>query len=837
MLKSIFFIALILILSPCVAHAQGTQFEIKGQVFDDKNEALPFANIRMKESKKGMTSDLEGKFSFHTNTLPDTMIISEIGFSLKKIVVNLQNKDNLIIKIQQESFLLGEAVVTGYRDPGKSLMKKVIAKKSENDINQQFDIVSNSYIKTEIDIMNLGLKRSNSLLSEIVKTYNSFNPDSSEYNILPLYFNESYFQEFHGKNLQARAKHKVAEKNLGLPTDQLGVKLDRFDVVLNIYNGVIPILKTSFINPVSNIGLSYYHYEILDTLAYTPHREFIIEFKPKSNNENTFAGTFWIEEDSYALKKLAMKTSAGMNLNFINSLAFEQVFEKEVTLSGKEVWALKNDKQVIDFDSSLELIGIPMKEDTTLKKLRLSKSIVYDNYQIDVKNTNTENFRESFPKLESKIETFDNSMRFDTLSLRENAIYDATTSLLSNKRYKRTTGLINAMASGVLDINNKFRFGPYSSLISANRIEGIRNRVSFWTLEGVSKQWNFNGMIAYGWRDQLLKGGLGVKYVPSTDPYRKTEVFFRRDYDNTTEVTEEIDKDNVFTLASRKNIPNYQVLNQQVKISQELDLNHDISTKLAFELRTLTPTFDFTLPKLGEQFTPNNVSSSSISVSEFSLNLRYAHNERTRIYNYDKFRLYSTYPVLNLFLTQGVKVSSSTPFSYTKLQIGVAQNINIAPKGSFNYNIKAGKVFGTVPYLLMHVPHGNPNYIYSKYAFNNMNPYEFVADRFVSAQLRYSMGGLIFDKIPLIKKLNWRERFIGNFFWGDMSSNNLDYNKQLKSPSIATGKVPYAEVGAGIENIFNLFSIDAVWRLTHLDNTNNLNLNRFGIYGGMKIDF
>jgi len=290
-------------------------------------------------------------------------------------------------------------------------------------------------------------------------------------------------------------------------------------------------------------------------------------------------------------------------------------------------------------------------------------------------------------------------------------------------------------------------------------------------------------------------------------------------------------------LALRKNIPNYQVLNEEIKFLQEIDLSYNWSTRASYSYRSLTPTFGFNYFVPTETNPANRNLSNKLTVSEVSINFRYAHNERTKIYNYDKFRIYSRYPIFDLFLTQGFKTSGRTPFSYTKVEVALKQEINLLPKGTFNYSLKAGRIFGTVPYLLMNTAHGNPNFIYSKYAFNNMNPYEFAGDKYASAQFKYSMGGLLLDKLPLLRKLNWRERFIANFYWSDMSASNLTYNKEINSPAIVTGKRPYGEVGAGIENIFNLFSVDAVWRLSHLDNPNNLAPTRFGIYTGMKIVF
>ena len=112
-----------------------------------------------------------------------------------------------------------------------------------------------------------------------------------------------------------------------------------------------------------------------------------------------------------------------------------------------------------------------------------------------------------------------------------------------------------------------------------------------------------------------------------------------------------------------------------------------------------------------------------------------------------------------------------------------------------------------------------------------MLPYEFAADRYAALQLRYSMGGFILNKIPLLNKLHLRERLSTNLYWGSMNAANTAMNKD--NPVKVTGATPYAEAGVGIENILNIFSIDAIWRL----NYNDLTTTRFGIYTGFKVNF
>ncbi len=51
------------------------------------------------------------------------------------------------------------------------------------------------------------------------------------------------------------------------------------------------------------------------------------------------------------------------------------------------------------------------------------------------------------------------------------------------------------------------------------------------------------------------------------------------------------------------------------------------------------------------------------------------------------------------------------------------------------------------------------------------------------------------------------------------------------------GDEPYFETGAGIENIFKVFRIYAIWRLTHLNDFETSDVTKFGIFASVYFSF
>ena len=112
---------------------------------------------------------------------------------------------------------------------------------------------------------------------------------------------------------------------------------------------------------------------------------------------------------------------------------------------------------------------------------------------------------------------------------------------------------------------------------------------------------------------------------------------------------------------------------------------------------------------------------------------------------------------------------------------------------------------------------------------------EFLNDRYASLDLSWNMQGKLFNRIPLLKKLKWRE-FIGvKCLWGTLTDkNNPLLPQNANDPTLmmfpghydAEGvyhsssyvmdpKKPYVEISAGIHNIFKLLHVEYVRRLNY----------------------
>jgi len=157
----------------------------------------------------------------------------------------------------------------------------------------------------------------------------------------------------------------------------------------------------------------------------------------------------------------------------------------------------------------------------------------------------------------------------------------------------------------------------------------------------------------------------------------------------------------------------------------------------------------------------------------------------------------------------------------------------VPPIGYTEYLLRAGKTWGSLPFPLLFLHQGNETYTFDRYAYNMMNYIEFVSDEYVSLSVEHHFYGYFLNKIPLFRKLKWREVISGKMIVG-----NLAYDSQsvMKFPDnlYTLAQKPYVEVGVGIENILKIFRVDLLWRLTYLDHKN---IEKIGVRGNFYFDF
>lgn len=832
-------LSIMLISSAVVTEAQN-YYTISGRVTEAvSGKPLQNATVHLKGSGYSTLSQMDGSFRLVTARWYDSLEVSNVGFETFSIMLKKGQPINLAVGMKNKSDVLKAVVIGGFKKQGKSFMEKVIEHKGNNNPSRFRSYSYQNYTRNELDIDKIDYQKAKGtgLKSLMLKTYAGLDSNAIEDKELPVYFAERLANNYHSVSPNIDRENIIAKKKLGLKTDELVARLDKFYFQFNIYDDWIPVFDQTYVSPLNPNAFSYYKFFEGDSTVENGDTIKEVRFVPMRDYERAFSGFLWINKSSLAVESVEMHLNKTANINFVKDISYSEnyrqvydsAFDNLVYMPYKFTSAVK-------FESGLALLGLPGPETKTSLQFIIRNTTVTDKIKLNmgepdvvvaylIKKEQTTNW--------DKPDSYWNQNRPDPLTLHEKNIYKMVDSLKHNGRFQRDIKLVAFAGTGYWDFGTLLRIGPSRSFLSSNSLEGWRIRLGFWTMPGISKKIDLFGYGAYGTKDQKLRGMLGIKYVWNEAKWTKTTLNYGSDYDFIADNDDELDDDNLLNSLLRKKIPYSRMYVKQGMLKHEQYISQNFSAKAVVSYKQIDPVFNFQYrpinPVLDKPY--DSVFAKILPVTSATVGIRYAHKERTKILNYDNIRLGSFSPIIIANYTYSFEYGKAL-FDFHSIDISIEQRLRLPPKSFLYYKIAAGQVFGTLPYLLLDIPVGNEYYVASKYQFNTMAPYEFAADRYVSLHTRFYLGGVLFDKIPLLRKWGWRERFSFNAYWGDMSKANQDYNKNSNFNLLSNG--PFMEASAGIENIFHILSVEYYRRLNYL---NNLYARKDGIYLGIVLVF
>ena len=379
-------------------------------------------------------------------------------------------------------------------------------------------------------------------------------------------------------------------------------------------------------------------------------------------------------------------------------------------------------------------------------------------------------------------------------------------------------------------------------------MEGFRLRVGGRTTTKFSPNIYLENYVAYGFKDQKWKyfGSLAYSFNGSSIyyfPNNFVRVSFQRDTKIPGQELQFVVEDN-FLLSFKRGKNDKWLYNDIYKAEYVKEFGKDFGYTIGFKNWKQTPAGVITYTKedasgLGLTNVPN------ITTSELSAELRWSPHQQ--FYQGKRFRIpiVNKYPILKLRYIAGIKGLAGGEYNYQNLNLKIEKRAFLSQLGFADIVLEGGYTFSQLPYPLMTVHRANQTYSYQLNSYNLMNFLEFVSDRYVALSIDHKFNGFFFNKIPLLKKLKWREAISGKILYGGVrNENNPNINHStLKFPTddenhlpttYVLGKIPYIEVSAGITNIFKLIRVDFVKRLTYLDNPN---VTEWGIRSRVRIDF
>ncbi len=806
---------------------------ISGKIIDGHTkEPVSYASVYFIKTGIGKSSDSTGNFSFYFNNFSnDTLVVSFTGFALFKIpITRLNNEKPLTIQLERGGLKNVVMVKTKF-NRGLALWKKIMSKKKQYNRYDLDNFSYEAYNKLEIDIKNFNADKAkkNFLFKNFAFIFDNMDSTSEAAPFLPIYLTETlsdyaYQKKVNKFNENQKASKIIGAENLGVNKESLSKLLGVMNQNISIYSNFVNVIDKDFISPFNDNGDTYYTFTVPDTQFVSGKRLFHFVFRPKRVGQNTFEGDAWVTEKTFQIQKISLYLGKDANINFIDRVS---IFQEYKPLNDSVIF-LTRDKFFADFrilgKNSLTLIG---RKTTSYEKIVINSDSLTEVFK-------KQTIEEVVTAIKGSALISDsswNTLRHDTLSKNEKAIYTTIDKLLEMPKFQKFQRNIKFLAGGYRDVG-KFEIGPWFNWISADTVQGTRLRFDLGTNKKLFKDVYLHGYLSYGFRDKRFKGQAEAFWIVKRDPKRiRLHLSYQNDVDNAINQVGEVSQDNIFSLAIRKPGISRKFINvKDLRFEVFNELGKGFSTEWFVSHRQYTPLLN--LPDISNY--PVN-SGTPMTSFELTLRLRFAYLERFLETDYNRFSIGTKYPIAEVWLVKGIPGVFNSAYSYTKYGASVKDFMKISPYGTLSYKVYAGKINGALPYTNLEIHPGNDLYYYNLGWFNLMNRFEYISDKFAGINLEHNIGSGLFRFIPITRKLKWRQFWNAKTVWGSLSQENIALNNKTGTFKILNGKT-YIELGTGIDNILKVFRLDFIWRLSPSPAYAGTG-SKFGVFGSFQIQF
>ena len=825
---------------------------VEGFVVDSLHgDTIPFANISVAGTSFGMSADENGYFNFSFKETQTQLHVSAVGYKTQLVTVKMGVSQHLNILLESTTTELQTVVIQKDRyrnrnNPAVELIQKVIDHKSDNRLESHDFYQYEQYEKMDLAMENVPDVVKN---SRLLKNVNFFFDDADTTTLkgkelIPAYQRETVSNVYYRKSPKNETTQVRGIKHTdwtgAFDDDGVATYLKRLYIDANIYDNEIQLFKKPFLSPLSPVSPQFYRFYIMDTTVVDGQRCINLAFFPRSKADLTFEGNLYITDDTtYAIRKVRMTVPKDINVNFVNGLNITQNFDKLPNAG----WTLVRDEVTINFaggNDSTKTVGVFGKKTTLRHEFVFDKAAdvrIYNNVQSVIKTENADKQPEQFWA----------TARQEPLSKKEQNTYKKIDSLTQTTDYKRFVGWKYLWATGYWNAGG-VEFGPVGALFSRNALEGGRIRLGGRTTWDLNHHLRADGYAAYGLLDKKWKYSAAVTYQLNDNffnnrPQNAFRIWSLYDVEVPGQTLENTAPNNILTSFNR-GVFDKMYYKRSFGISYINESNAGVTYQVGLQQRQLTPAGSLRFNRTDLDGKP--LSNLTLTANEASINFRYAPNEEYFQGQTYRKRIVNKYPVFGLHYTYGVANDGTSAYmNYHNVSADVFKRFYLAPIGRTDVRLEAGRIFGkNLSYPLLHVFQANQTLNYEQFGFNQMNYLEFISDKYVFLNVEHAFDGFFLNKIPLVKKLKWREFLMFKAVYGGLdAANNPLLNPSVYAyPTDANGQSlthgfktqPYMEAGFGIGNIFKVFRVDVTRRLNYLDNPNT---SKWRVQGEIQFDF
>ena len=846
--RKLYFVVALLLVSTLQLMAQQ---KITGRVIDEDGFAVSYASVQYRGHKIAVSSDSQGKFSIEKH--PGWVLtVSALSYKSQTISVN-EKMDFIEVKLKDDSHKLNEVVVKTKRgkysrkdNPAVELMRRVIAAKKKTDLSNHDYYQYDKYQKITLALNDLKKEQlEGKFFSK--RQYLLDQVETSPYNgklTLPVSIDETVSQHIYRKDPKTEKDIIKGQQSNGIGQviqtgEILNTALKDAFTDVDIYDDYVRLLQYPFPSPIGRTGISFYHYYIEDTVYVERDLCYHLQFIPANSQDFGFRGELYVLADSSLhVKKCNLYMPHNTDVNYVKNMKIEQ----EYTRLDNGEWVLSKDDMIAELHVNSMLQDLLVVRNTRLTDYAfdelpkiLFKGKAKVRHDMDAMNRD---------------EAYWNKYRQVDLTKSESSMDSFIHRMENSKGFKYIIFFVKALMENYVEIGggtdgkkSKFDLGPVNTYISKNFVDGIRLRLAGRTMAALNPHFFWDGYAAYGTKSNDWYTGNIFTYSlnkkknsPFEFPMRNLTFEVARDVTSPSDENLLHNKDNFFmTFRAATQDEMFLYHRQKLAFTYETDWGFRFNTSLRFQSnRTVGNLHYYHLD--GTEVKKIRMTDLNVGIN-YNPGVTYVNTKQQRLpINLDS-------PEIGLSHTMGFRgfMGGQNHSNITKLSIYKRQWLG--SWGYLDFHAIGQAQWNKVPFPMLILPPINLSYFEQETTISLMKDWEFLNDRQVFWALSWDMNGKLLNRIPLIKKLKWREWFAIKGVWGHLTDKNNPYleknqrdGRLFKFPknSHVMNDTPYWECVAGVHNIFKFFSVEYVRRLTYL---NNNNIDKWGIRFGFMMSF
>ncbi|HEX5001656.1 MAG TPA: DUF5686 and carboxypeptidase regulatory-like domain-containing protein [Bacteroidia bacterium] len=743
---------------------------ITGKVTGADGETLAFANVYIKGTTTGTTTNAEGNYRLELSAGDYIIVFRYIGYKTKEVPVKAgTEKQQLDIVLDPEHYELREVAIKATdEDPAYAIIRKAIAKRKYY-LNQVQRYSCNVYIKgvqrivkypkkflgQEVDFGDILDKKTGIFyLSESVSTYSFQRPD---------------------KVKEVMISSKVSGNNRAFSFNQASdLQFSPYDNIMEVGG----ISERGIISPIANNALFYYDYRLDGSYLENGIWVNKIAVIPKRKNDPVHRGYIYIQDSTWRVHSTDLYLTKQAQIQFVDTLRINLTYiladrEDDIWMPGS--MTLRFVFGVFGFEGSGDYVAVYSKYNVKPqfpKKQFKGGEVLKVNE--DSNKRDSVYWEQIRPIPLTEIEQTDYIKRDSLREIRESEPY------LDSIDHKSNKFVPGNLLSGYTYTNRfhktSYTIGSPLEMIQFNTVEGWNGGLRFGFTKNYEEKKSIDAgaRVRYGFSNEKVSGSGSVRYSYNRKRFAYVQLEGGQDliqFNRSAPISPILNTG--YTLFSEEN---YMKLfnNTFVTVESRTELVNGLrlTGSLQYENRkAVTNSTDYTVvDKAGRTYTSNNPLDPQNDAIWFAdnknlqLNLTARFRPGQRYINRPDFNyiLGSKWPTFTIHYEKGIHDILESETDFDKLEAGINDELSFGMIGKLSYWVTAGDFINDKSVYFMDVKHFDGNKTafssFSSTHYDLLDYYSFsTTGLYTTVHLEHRFGGFIFNKIPGLRKLKLNE--------------------------------------------------------------------------------